>query len=153
MGKLWRDLWAHKRAAALFLLYWLATVAVVVVTWEPGGMANGALVLLLTTPLIAGALVGWWRGTMPEPAHRWRDQITGGMLAGLLTLVITLVGSIIKDLSGVVRDFGSQGGEILEWFIASGVVGAVLGSVGAALAMALGRVGHHGGRLRPHHGS
>ena len=81
MKRLWHDFQAHKRAAALFLMYWLTTLAVVLVTWSHG-IPGRIVILLLTTPLIAGALVGWWRASTPEHTARTRDRIMGGMLAG-----------------------------------------------------------------------
>lgn len=37
MRRLWRDIQAHKRAAVLFLVYWLATLVVIPMTWARGG--------------------------------------------------------------------------------------------------------------------
>jgi hypothetical protein len=147
MRRLWHDLRAHWRASVLFLLYWLATLAVVAMTWQPGGMARGADVLLLTTPLIAGALVGWWRGAMQGGAHRSRDRITGGMLAGVLSVELSLMvmkGGVIEEVIGGMRGHGFQGGEVLEFCILFGVFGVLLGSAGAALAMILDRVRQQG---------
>jgi hypothetical protein len=143
MRRLWHDFQAHRRAAVLFLLYWLATLAVERMT-NHGGVPTPIVLLLLTTPLIAGALVGWWRGAMPERAHRSRDRITGGMLVGVLSFAITMVvtkGGVIEEVIGGIR--GSpyfQGGEMLGMFMVGCVVGALLGSAGAALAMILDRV-------------
>jgi len=154
MTRLWHDLQTHGLAAVLFLLYWLATLTVQRMT-DYGGTPNAVVVLLLTTPLIAGALVGWWRRAMPEPAHRWRDRITGGMLVGVLTFAITMVvtkGGVIDEvISGIRRSPYFEGGEMLGMFTVGCVVGVLLGSVGAALAMILERVLHQGGGLDPHH--
>lgn len=153
MRRLWHDFRAHRRAAVLFFLYWLATLAVERWTFQ-GGIPGRIVVLLLTTPLIAGALVGWWRGAIPERAHRSRDRITGGMLAGVLSAEITLVvakGGLIDEVIGGMRGNPFEGGEVVEWLIFLGVLGALLGSAGAALAMILDRVRHQSGGLRPHH--
>ena len=81
MKKLWHDIHAHERASVLFLVYWLATLAVIPITWHHG-IPNRVVLLLFTTPLIAGALVGRWRGSTPERAVRSGVRIRGGMLAG-----------------------------------------------------------------------
>jgi hypothetical protein len=147
MRRTWHDFQAHGRAAVLFLLYWLATLAVERMT-NQGGDPDWTVVLLLTTPLIAGALVGWWRGAMPEPAHRSRDRITGGMLVGVLSVAITMVvikGGVIEEVIGGIRgDPYFQGGEMLVFVIVGCVLGALLGSAGAALAMILDRFRRHG---------
>ena len=67
MKRLWHDFQAHTRAAVLFVLYWLATLGLDFVTWfHP----DRVVILFLTTPLIAGALVGRWRASTPERAAR-----------------------------------------------------------------------------------
>ena len=81
MRRLWHDFQAHKWAAVLFLVYWLATLAVSLVTWS-GGIPDPVVVLLLTTPLIAGFLVGRWRAPTPQHAAHSRNRIGGGVLAG-----------------------------------------------------------------------
>lgn len=89
---------------------------------------------------------------MPECGHRSRDRITGGRLAGVLTLPITFVGGLIKEGIAAMRGLGSGGGEVLVWCMVSVVVGALLGSAGAGLAKIVDRVRHQGGGLPPHHG-
>ncbi len=154
MRRLWREFRSHGRMTVLFLAYWLATLLVVAMTWQPGGMAGGAGLLLLTVPLIAGALVGWWRGDLSEAAaHRSRDRITGGTLAGVLIALVTLLvtrGGIIEEVVNGMRGREFQGGELVEGCIVGGLAGALLGSAGAALAMILDRLFHAGGGLRPH---
>ena len=148
MRSLWHDVQAHKRAAVLFLVYWLATLAVSLVTWS-GGIPGPVVVLLLTTPLIAGALVGWWRARTPEHAAHWRDRIGGGMLAGVLSAEITLLvmkGGVVDELIGWMRGWESFGqwGEVLGFCIVGGVLGALLGLAGAGLTMILDRVRRQG---------
>ena len=148
MKRVWHDVQAHKRAAVLFLVYWLATLAVVHVTWS-GGIPDPVVVLLLTTPLIAGVLVGRWRAPTPEHAAHSRDRIRGGMLAGVLSAEITLLvmkGGVVYEVIGWVRgwEFFGQWGEVLEFTIAAGVLGAVLGLAGAVIAMILDRVRRQG---------
>jgi hypothetical protein len=90
MRKLWHEIQTHKRAALLLLAYWLATLAVIPITWS-GGIPYPVVALLFTTPLIAGVLVGRWRASKPERAADSGDQIRGGMLAGVLSAEITLL--------------------------------------------------------------
>lgn len=155
MRRIWHDFRAHWRASVLFLLYWLATLTVQRMT-DHGGTSNPIIVLLLTTPLIAGALVGWWRREMPERAHRSRDRIRAGMLVGALSFAITMVvakGGVIEEvISGVRGSPYFQGGEMLVFFIVGCILGALFGSVGAALALIVDRIRHQGGWLRPHPG-
>ena len=88
MRKLWHDIQAHKRAAVMFLVYWLATLVVIPITWV-GGIPFSVVLVVLTTPLIAGILVGLWRASMPERGAHLGDRIGGGTLAGLLCAEIT----------------------------------------------------------------
>ena len=139
MRKLWQDIQAHKRAAVLFLVYWLATLAVVPITWV-SGIPSPVVVLLLTTPLIAGALVGWWRSSTSEHATRWQDRIRSGMLAGVLVAEITLFvmkGGVVYEVIGWMRgwEFFGQWGEVAGFIIVGGVFGVLLGLAGAVLTM------------------
>ena len=90
MKKLWQDIKAHKWAAVFFLVYWLATLVVVPITWH-GGIPTPVVLLLFTVPLIAGILVGLWRSSAPEHTAHLSDKIGGGMLAGLLCTGITVL--------------------------------------------------------------
>jgi hypothetical protein len=63
----------------------------------------------------------------------------GGILAGVLCAEVTLFvmkGGVIDELFGW-RSGRSQGGELLEFAIVIGVLGVVLGFVGAAFAATL----------------
>jgi hypothetical protein len=148
MRRLWHDIQAHRLASVLFLMYWLATLAVSLVTWN-GGIPDPVVVLLLTTPLIAGFLVGRWRAPTAEHAAHLRDRIGGGVLAGVLGAEITLLvmkGGIVEEVIGWMRgwEFFGQWGEVLEFAIAAGLLGAVLGLAGAVIAMILDHVRHRG---------
>jgi hypothetical protein len=146
MRRLWRDVQAHRWAAALLFVYWLAMLAVIHLTWA-GGIPERIVALVFTAPLIAGALVGRWRASTPERAVRPRDRITGGMLAGVLITEITLVamrGGVVEEVVGWMRGDRFRGGEVLEFSIASGVLGILLGLAGAVLAMAFDRVRRDG---------
>ena len=137
MKRLWHDFQTHKRTAVLLLVYWLATLAVSFATWS-GGIPYPVVVLLLTTPLIAGFLVGRWRAPTPEHAAHWRDRIGGGMLAGLLSTAVTFLvirGGVVAEVIGWLRGFGHRFGELLVFCIVSCVLGALLGLAGAVLAM------------------
>jgi Flp pilus assembly protein TadB len=115
MRRLWHDSKAHKPAAALFLMYWLTTLAVVLVTWSHG-IPGEIVILLLTTPLIAGVLVGRWRASTPERTARSRDRIMGGMLAGGLIAGITLLvmkGGVGDVVIGGMHGDRFRGGEVL----------------------------------------
>jgi len=144
MRRLWHDFQAHKWAAVLFLVYWLATLAVSFMTGS-GGIPDRVVVLLLTTPLIAGFLVGRWRAPTPEHAAHSRDRIGGGVLAGVLSAEITLLvmkDGVVMEVIGWVRgwEFYGQWGEELEFCIVTGVLGALLGLAGAVISMVLDRV-------------
>lgn len=146
MIRLWQDFQAHKLATILLLVYWLTTLVVATITWN-GGIPGQIVSLLLTTPLIAGALVGWWRASMPKCTTRFRDQISGGMLVGVLSAEIILLvmrGGIVSELTGWMHGDRFRAGEVLEFFIASGFIGVFLGLVGALFAIILERICHQG---------
>jgi hypothetical protein len=141
MRRLWHDFQAHKWATVLFLVYWLAILAV---SWGRGN-TDPVVVLLLTTPLIAGFLMGRWRAPTPEHAAHSRGRIGGGVLAGVLSAEITnmvMKGGTVYEVIGWVRgwEFFGQWGEELGFCIVSGVLGALLGLAGAVIAMILDRV-------------
>lgn len=144
MRRLWHDVQAHKRTAVLLLVYWLATLAVGLVTYR-GGTPERVVVLLLTTPLIAGILVGRWRAPTPERAADSRHRIGGGTLAGLLSAEVTFLvmkGGVVDEVIGWAqgREHYGQWGELLGFCIVTGVLGALLGLAGAVIAMVLDRV-------------
>jgi Na+/citrate or Na+/malate symporter len=153
MRKLWHDIQAHKWAAVLFVVYWLATLVVVHSTWA-GGIPDPVVALLFTTPLIAGFLVGRWRASTPERAAGSGDVMRGGTLAGVLSAAMTLVvmkGGVVDEVIGWIRgwEFFGQWGEVLEFTIAAAVLGAVLGLVGATLAVVVDRRRRLGRRSLP----
>ena len=139
MRKLWHDIQAHKREAGLFLVYWLAMLAVVLITWHEG-VPSPVVLLLFTVPLIAGILVGLWRSSTPERTARWGDKISGGMLAGLLCAEITelvMKGGVLYEVIGWMRgwEFFGQWGELAGFVIVAGVLGVLLGLVGAVFTI------------------
>lgn len=141
MKKLWRDITSHRGVAALFLVYWLATVATVPFAWR-GGIPPQIVALLLSNSLISGALVSWWRRPTAERTGSVGERIRGGILAGVLSAEITLLvikGGIAEELIGWMRGARFQGGEVLEFAIAVAVLGVFLGLVGSACSLILCR--------------
>lgn len=141
MKNLWLDITSHRGAAALFLAYWLATVVTVPFAWK-GGIPGPVVALLLGNSLILGALVSWWRGQPSERTYTLGGRIRGGMLAGVLIGEITLVvmkGGAVEEFIGWMRGwphFG-QWDEVLGFAIAVGILGAILGSIGATCSAVL----------------
>jgi hypothetical protein len=141
MRKLWQDIQAHKWAAVLFVVYWLATLVVVPITWNEG-IPFPVVLLLFTVPLIAGILVGLWRSSTPEHTAQLRDKTGGGILAGLLSIEITLLvtkGGVVDEVIGWMRGEGHRFGEMLVFSIVAGVFGIILGIAGAGLASIMER--------------
>jgi hypothetical protein len=131
MRKLWHDIQTHQRAAVAFLVYWVAA-ALAAAEDSPG------LLLLFATPLIAGALMGWWRST---------ERIRGGLLTGVLTGALVSLVMDVREVVGWIqhgRVRGLRGDEMLEWLVFLVVAGGLLGMAGAGLAIVLGR--SRGGR-------
>ncbi len=151
MIRLWHDVRAHGWAAVLFLVYWLATLAVDFVTWSHG-IPGDVVILFLTTHLIAGALVGWWRASTPERRSRWWSRILGGMLAGAIVAGMTWLlmrGGVVEEAIGWMRGEGSRWGEMLVLWVASCVLSALLGLVGSVFALILIPTRRQGGPASP----
>jgi hypothetical protein len=141
MKKLWQDIQAHRRAAVLFLVYWVATMVVFYVRWNKG-TPFPVVLLFLTTPLIAGMLVGLWRASTPERMAHLGDRIRGGMMAGLLCTEITFLvmkGGAVEEVIGWIHGHKFQGDEVLGFSIVAGIFGIILGLVGAAFTLLLER--------------
>ena len=143
MRKLWQDIQAHKRAAVLFLVYWIVMLVVIFITWDKG-IPFPVVLLLFTLPLIAGILVGLWRSSTPEHTARLVDKIGGGILAGLLCTEITYLvmkGGVVEEVIGWMLgwEFFGQWVEVLEFGIFGGVLGALIGLAGAVLASIMER--------------
>ena len=119
-------------AMVLYLVYWLATLAVVGLTWTDG-IPGLVVLLVLTNPLIAGGLIGRWLSSTPEPSS---GAVGGGALAGVLWAEVTLFvmkGGVIDELLGW-RSGQCYVGELLGFVLVTGVAGLLLGFVGAAVA-------------------
>jgi hypothetical protein len=138
MRKLWLDVAHHRSAAALFLAYWLATLAVVPLT-SHGGIPISVVALLLTNSFIAGALIGWWRGPTSERIPSSRERTLAGTLAGLLTSEITFILMAGEELFSWMHGGHFQGVEVLGFAVALGLVGAIFGLAGAMCSVVL----HH----------
>ena len=144
MRKLWLDIQAHKWAAVFFLVYWLATLVVVAITWD-FGIPFPVVLLLFTVPLIAGILVGLWRSSAPEHTAHLGDKIRGGMLAGFLCTEITLLvmkGGVLEEVIVWMQGGGQRFGKMLVFTIVAGVFGIILGLVGAVLASIMESLRH-----------
>ena len=136
MRKLWQDIQAHRWAAMFFLVYWAATWVVVLIAWDQG-IPTPVVLLVFTVPLIAGILVGLWRSSTPEHTVRLADKTGGGMLAGLLCTVITVLvmrGGVAEEVIVWMHGGGQRFGEMAVFVVVAGVLGLILGLAGAVFA-------------------
>ena len=76
MKRLWIDIQTHRQVSLLFLSCWLVSTVIAVAVF-PDSLVRAFIVL--SPPLVAGALVGWWRAS-----QQIDERITGAVLAGLL---------------------------------------------------------------------
>lgn len=131
----------HWLASSLFVAYWALAYLLHVVRWhapkETGDIAPPVLLLHLLLPFVAGLLAAWWRGP-----HAGR--ILYGLLAGAAVLLVDSVFIFLPDVVASARGDARGGDELMEipvWLAAASLVGAVLGSAGAAGgAVAGGRI-------------
>ena len=142
MKKLWQDISLHRGAAAVFLLYWITTVVTVPFSSSNRGIPVSVVALLLSNSLISGALISWWRGQASERTYSLGSKLRGGALAGVLIGEITLLvtkGGAIDELVGWLQGwpYFGQWNEVLGFAIAAGILGALLGSIGAACSAVL----------------
>jgi hypothetical protein len=140
MSDLLHDIRAHKLAAIIYLLFWIGVLVVEVITFVQN-VAGPVIPFLFMIPLLAGGMVGWWRKATPEHEVRMISRLWGGMLAGVLSSEITFIvmkGGAAYELVGWMHGQRFQGIEVLEFLIATGIVGVLLGLFGAALAQAVG---------------
>jgi hypothetical protein len=153
MSRIWRDIQTHRWAALVYLVYWILTLATIVITWNQG-IPGAVVALVLTNPLIAGALVVWWRVATPEKAANPVERFRVGMLTGVLSTEITFLvmkGGAGAEVVGWMRGDKFQGIEVLEFAIAAAMFGVVLGFVGAAFAMAFDHLHHDHHKPIPSH--
>lgn len=136
MRRIRHDIANHRASAILFLAFWLAAYALHVFGWRrpdlpPGrdDMAGEVIIIHLFLPVIAGALVAWWRG---------RSQaVRGALLAGAAVL---LVDAIILVAPVAVRDPYGEGSPYIAVpmaIIIFSCAGAALGFIGALITAVL----------------
>jgi hypothetical protein len=142
MGRIWNEIKDHQLASAVFVVYWLAVCGLYLSRWNAPknapDLARPVLELHLLLPLAAGALFSWWRGLKP-------GGITGGMAAGATVFAIDF--SLVLTYGLILNRFWeSSGGKgalfigNVAFLLASGVIGSVLGLIGAAGRLVLGSV-------------
>jgi len=137
MKRLWHDIQTHRQASLWFLACWLVSTVVAIILFPD---SPGMAVIVLAPPLVVGALVGRWRAS-----ERIGERINGAVLAGLLLGVILDLGMIAASVfswrrTGPNKNEASQYlGEMVGFLVFFVVVGAVLGWVGARLAILLDR--------------
>lgn len=134
MRQLWHDIRTHPFSVLLFLVYWMAFwVAHWSLDWS-GGIPPAGVTVGLLAPVIAGALVGWWRAPTREGLLLGRRSLTGGPLAALLVILVDMVLLFAPSFLGAIvhgaREFV---GVVVSWLGASAIMGL--------LALAMGWVG------------
>jgi len=138
MKRLWSDIQTHRQASLLFLSCWLVSTVIAITVFPDSPVMA---VIVLSPPLAAGALVGWWRSS---------ERIGGGVLVGLLVGVIMDLGMITVAVlswirSGQIKNDERQYlGEAVGFLVLFVVAGALLGWVAARLAIILDRYRRHG---------
>jgi hypothetical protein len=138
MRRMWNEGKAHRLAATLFLLYWLVAFGLDAFGWRKPenrpDMVPTIVYLHFLLPVMAGALVGWWRRETP-------GRIAGGMVAGAVVLVVdaaaVLAHQWIAFNFGKTGDGGERITELPVFLIGIGLVGSLLGLIGAAGATGL----------------
>lgn len=134
MRQLWSDVSSHPAAAGCFFSYWVAVFALTFVTWSRG-MSDVAVLWHLTTPVIAGALVGWWRYPRWESLLDGRWHLREAPLSGAIVAVVVVSVVFLREgaqalVSGHAH-IGAVGGMIVSWLLAS----VILGAIGSVLAL------------------
>ena len=139
MRRMWNEVKEHWLSAALFLIYWLIVFGLDVFRWQkpenrPQDMVRTVIYLHFLLPVIVGALVSWWRRYTP-------GRIAGGVVAGAAVLVVDAGALLTHQL--IAFHLGETGGsserisELPVFLIAIGLVGSLLGLIGAAGATGL----------------
>jgi hypothetical protein len=139
MRRLWNEIKDHQLASAIFLIYWLIVFGLDVFRWHkpanrPDDMLRSVLYLHFLLPVIAGAMVSWWR--------RYRSGgITGAMLAGAAVLVLDAAAVLTWHFFDFRYWESSSNESVFELpvlLIALALFGALLGLIGATGATGLG---------------
>jgi hypothetical protein len=141
MPRLWNDIKDHQIQAVLFLLYWLIAFGLDAFGWrKPENRPDMVLMVVclhLLLPVGAGALVSWWRRGRP-------GGIAASMLAGAVVLVVDSVALLTHQwIAFNVGESGGSGERVSElpvFLIAVGLLGALLGLIGAASSAGIGHV-------------
>ncbi len=157
MRRMWKEIKEHQCASAVFMLYWLAVYGLYLSRWnapkDTPDLAPPVLELHFLLPVVAGALVCFWRRGRP-------GRITGGVLAGAavfaLDIALVLAYGLILNLNSFWEaPSGSKLGLMIEhvaFEIAAVIVGALLGLTGASgsavVGSVLGKKTAPGGRAR-----
>ena len=140
MRQLWRDVRRHWISASSFLAYWLVVwLAYWYFDWT-GGIPTIGVVLGLLAPVIAGALVGWWRAPARE------GLLIGGRYLAAAPLAAVLI--IVADMAILFAPAFARGLQhgTAEWV---GVLVALLGAcvIMGLIALLLGWLGAFAGGL------
>lgn len=142
MRRMWNEIRGHRLSATLFLLYWVAVFSLDAFGWKkpadrPEDMVQPVISLHLLLSVIAGALIAWWRRSAS-------GRITGGMIAGATVIVIDVAALLTHQfIAFALREPSTSGESAFELpvlLIAVGLLGAILGLIGAAGSTGLGRV-------------
>ncbi|HET7711511.1 MAG TPA: hypothetical protein VFL80_06240 [Thermoanaerobaculia bacterium] len=141
MKALWNDIRQHPRSAVLFAVTWLSLIAYTFASWGRG-MSDVAYLIHWVSPIIAGALVGWWRFPIREGLLVGRTRFAPAPLAGVLVVLCTVTVVLAREaavalFSGRFNAAGT-GDFITAWFFASvifGLIASVLGLFGGWLSV------------------
>ncbi|MCW5978162.1 MAG: hypothetical protein KIT09_08790 [Bryobacteraceae bacterium] len=141
MRRMWNEIKAHRLATALFLLYWLTAFCLDAFGWQKPenrpDMVTMVLYLHFLLPVIAGALVAWWR-------RNTLGRIAAGMVAGAVVLVVAVAAVLAHQF--IAFDMGETGDsheritEAPVFVMLLGLLGSLLGLIGAAGATGLGHL-------------
>lgn len=139
MRRMWHETKDQWPSAALFLVYWLVVYGLDVFRWRkpanrPDDMLRSVLYLHFLLPVIAGAMVSWWRRYKP-------GGITGAMLVGAAVLVLDAAAVLtwhFFEFRYWESSSNESGFELPVLVIALGLFGALLGLIGSAAAKGLG---------------
>jgi|WetSurMetagenome_2_1015567.scaffolds.fasta_scaffold322904_1 hypothetical protein len=147
MRQLWRDITRHPRLAWTFLFCWAALWVWTQLTRRHGPTGDISPVpgvLQLLVPILAGAFVGWRRKydakqLSGEQGSALARALGGGTLAGMLLMLADVVILFsVEAIYDLHLEWGA-GAEVLEWLIGLGILGSLLGFIGAIVGSGLER--------------
>jgi hypothetical protein len=139
MRRLWNEIKDHQLASAAFLVYWLIVFGLYVFRWHkpenpPAEMAQSVLYLHFLLPVIAGAIVSWWRQS--KPGGVTVSMLVGAAVVNLDTAAV-LTWQLLRDFRYWASSSNESFYELPVLVIALGLFGALLGLIGAAGANGL----------------